>query len=88
MNPVAELDADGVVVISDDNGPRLKMSLEDFDAIRAYEKCTWCGEKAAAKGADGTYSCGSGQGDGKEHHVNIGVQYTPLHGGIGFERIR
>lgn len=51
--------------------------------------CSWCDELATAKGEDGTYSCGSGQGDGKPHHVNMKVTYTPLYKeSIGFERIR
>ena len=51
--------------------------------------CSWCNEPAVARGKDGTWSCGSGQGDGKEHHCNIGVAYTHLHtDGIGWERIR
>ena len=51
--------------------------------------CSWCKRRAVARGADGTYSCGSGQGDGKQHHVNIRVRYMPMNkGGIGFERIR
>jgi hypothetical protein len=52
--------------------------------------CSWCKKRAVAKGADGTFSCGSGQGDGKDHHVNMRVRYMPLHGakGFGFQRIQ
>lgn len=40
--------------------------------------CSWCGKRAIARGEDGTYSCGQGQGDGLESHDNVGVVYTPL----------
>ncbi len=43
--------------------------------------CSWCDRPAAAKGDDGTLSCGQGQGDGLEPHDNVGVQYMPLHEG-------
>ncbi len=41
-------------------------------------RCGWCGNPAMAVGADGTYSCGQGQGDGLESHNNKNVVYTPL----------
>jgi hypothetical protein len=50
--------------------------------------CSWCDEPAVAKGDDDTYSCGSGQGDGKEHHCTIGVEYTSIVGGMGWTRVR
>ena len=41
-------------------------------------RCTWCGKPAMSVGADGTYTCGQGQGDGLEAHDNKNVVYTPL----------
>lgn len=58
------------------------------DAKTTEPKCSWCDKMATAKGTDGTYSCGQGQGDGLESHDTRGVVYTTLYGGFGWERIR
>ena len=51
--------------------------------------CTWCKRRATTRGADGTFSCGQGQGDNKPAHNNLKVLYTPLvkDSVFGFERI-
>lgn len=41
-------------------------------------KCSWCDKPATARGNDGTYSCGQGQGDGLEPHNTIRVPYIPM----------
>ena len=40
--------------------------------------CSWCDKPATATGADGTRSCGQGQGDGLTPHNTTGVLYSPI----------
>lgn len=57
--------------------------------FKEISNCSWCKRRATHKGADGTFSCGSGQGDGKAHHCTTRVLYRPMSGnGFGYERLR